>query len=140
VQRGANLDDGAGLAGEVSADAPGKRILSGRCVLAAEAKPAPSGAAARTGDPNRLKPLRQAVIRPIQELESEAQYGNSGKRLFFQASEFLVPPLTVGQDIRFPGLADEPDQTLYALRCEPTEDSGVEPNLGDMAQRLPRDC
>ena len=34
VQRGANLDDGAGLAGEVSADAPGKRILSGRCVLA----------------------------------------------------------------------------------------------------------
>ena len=34
VQRGANLDDGAGLAGEVSADAPGKRVLSGRCVLA----------------------------------------------------------------------------------------------------------
>ena len=34
VQSGANLDDGAGLAGEVSADAPGKRVLSGRCVLA----------------------------------------------------------------------------------------------------------
>ena len=34
VHRGANLDDGAGLAGEVSADAPGKRVLSGRCVLA----------------------------------------------------------------------------------------------------------
>jgi len=34
VQRGANLDDGTGLAGEVSADAPGKRVLSGRCVFA----------------------------------------------------------------------------------------------------------
>ena len=34
MQRGTNLDDGAGLAGEVSADAPGKRVLSGRCVLA----------------------------------------------------------------------------------------------------------
>jgi hypothetical protein len=34
VQREANLDDGAGLAGKVSADAPGKRVLSGRCVLA----------------------------------------------------------------------------------------------------------
>jgi hypothetical protein len=34
VQREANLDDGAGLAGKVSADAPGKRLLSGRCVLA----------------------------------------------------------------------------------------------------------
>jgi hypothetical protein len=34
VQREANLDDGAGLAGKVSADAPGKRVLSARCVLA----------------------------------------------------------------------------------------------------------
>jgi hypothetical protein len=34
VQREANLDDGAGLTGKVSADAPGKRVLSGRCVLA----------------------------------------------------------------------------------------------------------
>jgi hypothetical protein len=29
VQRGANLDDGAGLAGEVSADAPEKRVFRG---------------------------------------------------------------------------------------------------------------
>lgn len=34
MQRGANLDGGTGLAGKVSADAPGKRVLSGRCVLA----------------------------------------------------------------------------------------------------------
>jgi hypothetical protein len=32
VQRGANLDDDAGLAGEVFVDAPGKRVLSRRCV------------------------------------------------------------------------------------------------------------
>ena len=37
-----------------------------------EAKPAPSGAAARTGDPNRLKPLQQAVVRPIREFEAES--------------------------------------------------------------------
>jgi hypothetical protein len=34
VQRGANLDDDAGLAGEVSAHGSGKKILSRRCVLA----------------------------------------------------------------------------------------------------------
>jgi len=31
---------------------------------------------ARTGDPNRLKPLQQAVVRPIWELEAESQNGN----------------------------------------------------------------
>lgn len=51
------------------------------------------------------------------------------KRLFFQASQFLVPPLTVGQDITFPGLTDIPDQTLYALRCQPSRDSGADPIL-----------
>jgi hypothetical protein len=34
AQSGAIFDDSAGLAGEVSGDAPGKRIISGRCVLA----------------------------------------------------------------------------------------------------------
>ena len=38
----------------------------------------PSGAAARTGDPNRLKPLQQAVVRHIRELEAESQNGNPG--------------------------------------------------------------
>ena len=33
-RRGANLDDGAGLAGKVSADALGKRVLAGRCEFA----------------------------------------------------------------------------------------------------------
>ena len=51
------------------------------------------------------------------------------KRLFFQAANFLVPPLTVGQDITFPGLADNPAQTLYAIRCQPTAGSGVDPIL-----------
>src|SRR5271165_6124729 len=65
VQRGANLDDGAGLAAEVSADASGKRVLSFRglaCSPEAKPAPSPSRAAARTGDPNRLKPLQQAVV------------------------------------------------------------------------------
>lgn len=51
------------------------------------------------------------------------------KRLFFQAANFLVPPLTVRQDITFPGLADNPTQTLYAIRCQPTAGSGVDPIL-----------
>jgi len=51
------------------------------------------------------------------------------KRLFFQAANFLVPPLTVGQDITFPGLADNTAQTLYAMRCQPTAGSGVDPIL-----------
>ena len=37
------------------------------------------------------------------------------KRMFFQAANFLVPPLTVRQDITFPGLADNSAQTLYAI-------------------------
>jgi len=56
---------------------PGKGSFPG-VVCSQEAKPAPSGAAARTGDPNRLKPLQQAVVRPIQELEAESQNGNPG--------------------------------------------------------------
>jgi hypothetical protein len=51
------------------------------------------------------------------------------KRLFFEAANFLVPPLTVRQDITFPGLADSPAQTLYAIRCQPTAGSGVDPIL-----------
>ena len=62
VQRGANLDDGAGLAGKVSADAPGKRVLSGRCVLAGgetgpfrrrceDRGPKPAGTLAASGRP-----------------------------------------------------------------------------------------
>jgi hypothetical protein len=40
---------------------PGKGSFRG-VACSPEAKPAPSGAAARTGDPNRLKPLQQAVV------------------------------------------------------------------------------
>ena len=43
-----------------------------------EAKPVSSGAPARTGDPNRLKPLQEAVVRPIWEVEAESQNGNPG--------------------------------------------------------------
>ena len=78
VQRGANLDNGSGLAAEVSADAAGKSVLSGRCVLAGGETRHLPGAAARTGDPNRLKPLQQAVVRPIRELEAESQNRNPG--------------------------------------------------------------
>jgi hypothetical protein len=34
VQSGAIFDDGAGLAGEMSTDAPAKTIILGRCTLA----------------------------------------------------------------------------------------------------------
>jgi len=54
---------------------PGKGSFPG-VACSPEAKPAPSGAAARIGDPNRLKPLQQAVVRPIRELEAESQNGN----------------------------------------------------------------
>ncbi len=43
-----------------------------------EAKPASSGAAGNTVDQYRLKPLQRAVVRPIWELKSESQNGNSG--------------------------------------------------------------
>jgi hypothetical protein len=56
---------------------PGKGSFPG-VACSQEAKPAPSGAAARTGDPNRLKPLQQAVVRPIRELEAKSQNGNPG--------------------------------------------------------------
>lgn len=59
---------------------PGKGSFRG-VACSAEAKPAPSGAAARTGDPNRLKPLQQAVVRPIRELEAESQNGNPGSKV-----------------------------------------------------------
>src|ERR1700730_16428484 len=56
---------------------PGKGSFLG-VACSREAKPAPSGAAARTGDPNRLEPLQQAGVRPIRELEAESQNGNPG--------------------------------------------------------------
>jgi hypothetical protein len=56
---------------------PGKGSFPG-VACSPEAKPAPSGAAARTGDPNRLKPSQQAAVRPIRELEAESQNGNPG--------------------------------------------------------------
>jgi hypothetical protein len=62
---------------EVSADAPGKRVFSGRCVLAG-GEPAPSGASGNTVDRYRLKPLQRPVVRPIRELEAESQKRNLG--------------------------------------------------------------
>jgi hypothetical protein len=57
VQRGANLDDDAGLAGEVSADAPRKRVFRG-VACSPEAKPASSGTAGHTVEQCRLKPCK----------------------------------------------------------------------------------
>ena len=56
---------------------PGRGSFRG-VACSPEAKPTPSGAAASTVDPNRLKPLQQAVVRPIRELEAESQNGNPG--------------------------------------------------------------
>ena len=75
VHREANLDDDAGLAGEVSVDGLGKGSFRG-VECSPEAKPAPSGANGNTVDRYRLKPLQQAVVRPTRELEAEIQNGN----------------------------------------------------------------
>ena len=72
--------------------------------------------------------LRFLYVPPI--YPPPTKLGTSAKkRVFFQASQFLAPPLTVGQDISFPGLADSSDQILYALRCQPTPGTGVDPIL-----------
>ena len=59
------------------------------------------------------------------------------KRLFFQAANFLVPPLTVGQDITFPGLADNPAQTLYAMTMPADGRVGSRSDFGQLAELLP---
>jgi hypothetical protein len=77
MQRGTNLDDGAGLAGEVSADAPGKRVFRG-VACSPEAKPAPSGTAGNTVEQCRLKPCTGKPFELTDELELESQKGNPG--------------------------------------------------------------
>ena len=54
----------------------GKRSFRG-VASSPEAKPAPSGTAGNTVDQYRLKPLQREVVRPMRELESESQKGNS---------------------------------------------------------------
>jgi hypothetical protein len=56
---------------------PGKGSFPG-VTCSPEAKPAPFGAAGRTVDQYRAKPLQREVVRPIRELEQESQNGNSG--------------------------------------------------------------
>src|SRR5271163_102388 len=80
VQRGANLDDGAGLAGEVSADAPGKRVFRG-VACSPKAKPAPSGTAGNTVEQCRLKPLQRKALRSTKRVE----VGKSKRKSRFNA-------------------------------------------------------
>ena len=77
MQRGANLDDDAGLAREVSVDAPGKGSLRG-VARSPEAKSAASGDAGNTVVQYQAKPLQTEFVRPIREFEQERQNGNSG--------------------------------------------------------------
>jgi hypothetical protein len=56
---------------------PGKGSFPG-VTSSPEEKPAPFGAAERTVDKYRAKPLQREVVRPICELEQESQNGNSG--------------------------------------------------------------
>jgi hypothetical protein len=53
-----------------------------RCVVLGikAPKPAPSGTAGNTVDQYRLKPLQTEVVRPIRELESESQNGESKRK------------------------------------------------------------
>jgi hypothetical protein len=77
AQSGAIFDDGTGLVGEVSVDAPGKRVISGRCVLTG-GETGPFRHRWEPVDQHRLKPLHREIGRPKQELESESQKGNPG--------------------------------------------------------------
>jgi hypothetical protein len=45
-----------------------------------EAKPAPSGANGNTVDRYRLKPLQEAIVRPIRESEAESKRKSRAKR------------------------------------------------------------
>ena len=64
---------------------PGKGSFRG-VACSPEAKPAPSGTAGNTVDQYRLKPLLREDVRPIRELESESQNGNSGFNVVFDAA------------------------------------------------------
>ena len=75
AQFGAIFDDCGVWRGEVFAYAPWESVISGRYVLAG-GESGPFGAAGRTVDQYRAKPLQRG--RPICELEQESQNGNSG--------------------------------------------------------------
>src|SRR5208283_2331375 len=77
VQSGADFDDDAGAAGEVSAEALRKGVIYGRW-LRAGGETGPSRRRWEHCRPIRLKPLQREVVRPIRELESESQNGNPG--------------------------------------------------------------
>ena len=67
------------LAGEVSADAPGGKRHFGVLRSLPRAKLAlPARRSETAGDQYRPKRLQGEVVRPIRELESESQNGNSG--------------------------------------------------------------
>ena len=51
---------------------PGKGSFPG-VACSPEAKPAPSGANGNTVDRYRLKPLQEAIVRPIRESEAESK-------------------------------------------------------------------
>ena len=51
---------------------PGKGSFRG-VACSPEAKPAPSGADGNTVDQYRLKPLQEAIVRPIRESEAESK-------------------------------------------------------------------
>ena len=63
-----------GLQGEVSPESMGKTAFSA-VGGPSDAKPAPSGAAEKTVDRSRLKPLSKAIVRSMRVLEAESQNG-----------------------------------------------------------------
>ena len=75
MQRGANFDDDAGLAGEVSAGAPGKKGVA----CSPERKPVPFSAAGKTVEQRRLKPCKGKLFDVTEQLglkkvKSESSY------------------------------------------------------------------
>src|SRR5712672_516382 len=72
---------------------PGKGSFRG-LARSPEVNPVPFGAAGRTVDQYRAKPLQREVVRPIRELEQESQNGNSGSVCLFlkRVKEPIVRP------------------------------------------------
>ena len=68
MPREANLDDGAGAAGKVSADAPGKGSFPG-VACSPEAKPVPSGAAGNTVGQDGVKPCKRKPFDVANQLD-----------------------------------------------------------------------
>lgn len=55
--------------------------------------------------------------------------GPNAFRVFAAATAFVEPPLPLADVVAYPGLVDQPDQDLVAMRCMPSDPTKVDPIL-----------